>query len=149
MAIVPLYHLDVAREMEGARLSHACSATISDNIDAAWLAPAAQALLAETRDRAWAETIRDFASNRQFRRDLFLRGVTPIGVVEQKERLAGLRFLLAVAPDDVSLKFSGPVGEVTGQEGIYRPIVDALAQQPRTAEEIAALPASAPNPGQP
>jgi SAM-dependent methyltransferase len=136
----PLYHLDVAREMEGARLSYACSATISDNIDAAWLPPAAKALLAETRDRAWAETIRDFASNRQFRRDLFLRGVTPIGVLEQKERLGGLRFALALPRESVSFKFAAPVGDVTGQDAIYRPIADALASQPMTAQEVAALP---------
>jgi SAM-dependent methyltransferase len=137
----PLYHLDVAREMEGARLSYACSATIADNIHAAWLPQAARSLVDETRDRAWAETVKDFVCNRQFRRDLFLRGVTPIGLPEQKEALAGLHFALAVPPEAISLKFPSPVGEVVGQEAIYRPIVDALAAQPMTAQALADRPA--------
>ena len=137
----PLYHLDVVHEMEAARLTYAASATIAENLDAVSSPPGLRQLLTDTRDRAWKETLRDFAVNKQFRRDLFVRGGTPIGAAELGQMLAGRRFAALVARSAMSFKFQTPIGEVSGQEEIYAPIADALAQRPHAINELAALPA--------
>lgn len=142
----PLYHLDVVRELEAARLTYAGSATITENIDLVSLPAALQPLLAETRERAWQETIRDFASNKQFRRDMLMRGVSSIGAGEQGRLMGEMRVGLMVPRSAVSFKFTGPLGEVTGQEEVYAPIVDALAQRPHTLAELAKLPGLAERP---
>jgi hypothetical protein len=136
----PLYHLDVVREMENARLTYACSATITENMDAASVAAALQPILAETNDRGWQETLRDFASNKQFRRDLFMRGVVPISAFEQSQLLATMRFALVVPRSAATLKFTVPLGEVTGNEELYLPLLDALARKPLTLKELAKSP---------
>ena len=137
----PFYHLDVAREMEAARLAYAASATLAENIDAVSIPADLLPLLAETRDRGWQETIRDYASNKQFRRDLFMRGAPPLAALEQGRFLGEMRFGLMVPRAAVSFKFRGPIGEFTGQEEIYGPIADALAQRPHTLTELTQLPA--------
>lgn len=139
----PLYHLDVAREMEAARLVYASSATLSENINVVSLPADLVPLLAETRDRAWQETIRDYASNKQFRRDLFMRGAPSLAVLEQGHFLAEMRFGLMSPRSAISFKFRGPLGEFVGQEDIYGPIADALAQRPHTLAELTQLPAMA------
>lgn len=142
----PLYHLDVVREMEAARLTYACSATIAENIDAFSVPAGVHPLIASTRDRAWQETMRDYASNKQFRRDLFMRGVSHMPAAEQGRALGEMRFALAVKREAITYKFAGPIGELTGAEAIYGPIADALAQRPHSLAELSKLPALA---GQP
>jgi SAM-dependent methyltransferase len=136
----PLYHLDVARELEAARLVYAGTATLTEAIDAIAVPEAVRSLLAETRDPGWRETIRDYASNKGFRRDLFVRGATSIGGTVLARMLGEARMALTTPRAAVSFKFQGPLGELTAQEDVYVPIADALAQAPRTVAELAALP---------
>ncbi len=136
----PLYHLDVAREMEPARLTYVGSATIAENIDVIAVPGALQPVLASSRDRGWQETIRDFAANKQFRRDLFMRGATPIHPAERVARIEAFQVALAIPRGDVTFKFQGPLGETSGHEPIYRPIADALATGPKSLGALAALP---------
>jgi SAM-dependent methyltransferase len=142
----PMYHLDVAREMEAARLTYIGSATLTENIDAISVPAALMPVLSESQDRSWQETIRDYASNKQFRRDVFIRGVNPIGVPELLKICGELNIVLCAPRSSVSLKFNGPLGEVTGQDEIYNPILDALAQRPRTVMELTGLPGMAGRP---
>lgn len=136
----PLHHLDVVHEMGAARLSFAGSATVAENIDAVSVPAELHPLIAETRDRGWQETIRDYASNKQFRRDMFVRGASSIPGAELVRTLGEQRFALAVPRSEVSFKFAGPLGELQGHEEIYRPIADALAQRPHALSELAKLP---------
>jgi SAM-dependent methyltransferase len=143
----PLYHVDVVREMEPARLTYACSATIPENIDSVSVPAALQPLLAESRDRGWQETLRDYVANKQFRRDLFVRGLSTLSVVEMG-RVFGDAAFMAIAPRAaMSFTFQGPLGDIGGQEEIYGPIADAIATRPHTAAELARLPAMAGRPG--
>ena len=142
----PLYHLDVARELDPARLTYACSATITENIAELALPPELLTLGEETRESAWRETIRDFAANRQFRRDLFLRGVNTMPARELMAGLGGLRVALINPNYDRDFKLQGPLGEVAGQKALYAPLVEALAAQPMTIAALARLPAFAERP---
>jgi SAM-dependent methyltransferase len=139
----PLYHLDVVHEMEAARLTYAASATIAENLDAVSSPPGLRQLLTDTRDRAWKETLRDFAVNKQFRRDLFVRGGTPVTGAELGQILAGQRFAAMTTRSAMTFKFQTPMGEVSGQEDIYAPLADAISQRPQTVAELAKLPALA------
>ena len=136
----PLYHLDVVREMEAARLTYACSATITENVDNVCVPGPLLPLLQETRDRGWQETVKDYVSNKQFRRDIFVRGASSLTPFDQARLVADLRFALVVPRGAVSFKFTGPLGEIQGQEEVYGPIADALAEKPRTVGELVALP---------
>jgi SAM-dependent methyltransferase len=136
----PLYHVDVAHEMEKARLAYACSATISENVDDICIPATMMSLVQGTRDRSWQETLKDYASNKQFRRDVFLRGVSQVSGVELAQITMDMRFALIVPRSEVKFSFTGPLGQVQGQEEIYRPIADALAEKPQSMGELARIP---------
>jgi SAM-dependent methyltransferase len=142
----PLYHLDVVRELDEARLTYAGTATLTEAMDTISLPAGLHEMVRNSRDRAWQETLRDFGCSRQFRRDLFCRGSAPIGQAEQAEQLRGLRFAALVPRSAMTFKFQGLLGEVTGQEEIYAPIADALVQRPHTLGELATLPVLAGRP---
>ena len=132
----PSYHVDVARELAGAKLSYAGSAEILDNFDQFVLKPELAKLVASVSDRALAETIKDFARNQVFRRDVYTRGAPRAGTPELETLLGRTRFALARPRQNCRLQRTTPAGEVTLQEESYAPVLDALARAPMTFDEL-------------
>jgi SAM-dependent methyltransferase len=139
----PAYHVDVAREMADAKLGYAGSADIVANFDQFALKPEVARLLAEVADRSLAETMRDFARNQVFRRDVFTRGAPRAAPDELAALLGRSRFALALPRPGCRMKLATPAGEITLQEDAYAPVVDALARAPMTFEDLAAAPETA------
>ena len=69
-----LQFADAAARFGEAKLSYVCSATLTENLDQYAVPQDLQTLVAETDDPILKETIRDFAANKRFRRDLYARG---------------------------------------------------------------------------
>jgi SAM-dependent methyltransferase len=144
----PLYHADVARELAEARLDFAASANIADDL----LHLAAPAALQETikaaADPVWRETLMDYAGDKPFRRDVYVRGRTALSQAEHEAQLDACPFVLLTEPAGVALDFPVPIGRLAGQPGHYMPILEALAEGPKTYRELRRLPALAQlNPG--
>ncbi|MGL5136813.1 MAG: methyltransferase regulatory domain-containing protein, partial [Beijerinckiaceae bacterium] len=132
----PLFHLDVVQELEPARLNYIASATLAENLDVISVPQPLHAMVAGTRDRGWQETIRDFASNKQFRRDIFARGAVAISWPEAKSIWLDTRFALTTLRADVPMKVAAPMGEATLQDEVYTPLLDGLANGPQTVRQL-------------
>jgi SAM-dependent methyltransferase len=129
---------EMARSLEAAKLSYACSAHYLDHVDAVNVTPEQQALLNDIPDLLFRETVRDFIVNQQFRRDFWIKGARRLSSLEQVEALRRLRLVLVADRSQVSLKVSGAATDATLQEAIYGPILDALADhQPKTIAQLA------------
>jgi hypothetical protein len=75
--------------------------------------------------------------NQQFRRDYWVKGARTLNAQETAEALGALKVILVQPKTDVSLKFTGTLGEVTMQSAVYDPILDALADhKPKTLAQI-------------
>jgi SAM-dependent methyltransferase len=131
------YHADVARQAAGAKLSYVGSAWLMDNFDQLTLTPEQQKLVGEVGDRAVAETIKDFARNQVFRRDVYSRGAPKAGPAELERRLGQSRFALARPRCACRLTARTPSGEISMHEEMYAPVLDALARRPMTFDEMA------------
>ncbi|ALJ39520.1 methyltransferase domain-containing protein (plasmid) [Azospirillum brasilense] len=136
----PLGHAQVAQDMARAKLGYACSANIPHNIDELSVRPELRPLLAEIADPTLAETVRDFAMNQVFRRDIFIRGLDRLPAVEAAAELRRLRFTLTVARESAGLAVPVPLGELRHDPGLGLPILDALATGTPSLGEIASLP---------
>lgn len=132
---------DAAARLGEAKLSYVCSATLPENLDQYAVPQELQALVAETDDPLLRETIRDFAANKRFRRDLFARGSPALTPAELLRVLSETRFALAVPRKNVVLKFVGPLTELVGREELYTPLLDTLAEKNASFDELLALPA--------
>ena len=136
----PFYHADVAQALAGIKLSYAGAASVLDNFDQFTLKPELAKLAAEVGERAFAETIKDYARNQSFRRDVYTRGAPKAAPPALEAVLDRSRFALARPRASCRMQTTTSAGEVTLQPEAYAPVLDALARAPMTFAELARAP---------
>jgi hypothetical protein len=134
---------DVAAELAEAKLRYLGSAHLTDHVDRVNFTEQQQGLLTEIGDPLIEETARDMIIGRQFRRDIFVKGFTPLQPLPARERWLQTRFVLSSPSDEVQLTFETPLGTFALRPDVYRPVIDALADGPITLRDlIERMPAS-------
>ena len=130
----------VAELMGGADLSYAASADSLDNLDQYAVPPSVLPLLIQLSDPVLNQSVRDFAGNRRFRRDLFAREAAELPADEHRRLLSGLSFTLAVPRDRMVFKFIGPISELALKPEFHGAVADVLARGSVRFDELLALP---------
>jgi hypothetical protein len=136
----PLYHADVVREMGGARLTFAASAQMADDLISLAAPEPMHGLIQGESDPVWRETLTDYANNRRFRSDVFVRGRNALSAPERDALLRETRFELLRPLDLVKFEFDIPLGGLTGDPKLYGVVIEALAGGPKSYGELAELP---------
>lgn len=109
-----------------AKLSYACSANYTEQVDALNLTPEQKALLQGIPNLVFRETVRDFITNQNFRKDYWVKGARKLSPFQQVEALRAQRVLLTTNRKDITYKASGVLGEATMNEAVYRRVLDVL-----------------------
>lgn len=135
----PMPFSDMARWMEGARLSFGASAHLLDHIDALNLTVEGQKLVNSASHVVMRESLRDYAMNQQFRRDIFVKGPRSMTLAEQGELFREMRFSLVLHQKSVRYTVKGTLDEETLHEAVYRPVVEALASRDYAAKSVTEL----------
>lgn len=130
------YHADLVAEVAEAKLDYIATATVIDTLDGFNIAPAHAEIIAQAPDSATRETLRDFAMNQQFRRDLFIKGATSSTSAEMDRLWAQIGFALTRPRHEAELSILGALGRRTLSEAIANPILDALADGPKTPVQL-------------
>jgi SAM-dependent methyltransferase len=136
----PMYFSDVARDLAHAKLDHVGSVNILDHIDALNLSPEHQPLLREVGDPVLQETVRDYLTMQQFRRDLFGKGPVSLTSGEVQQEWVSLRLALSTPRAGVTLEVTGALGKGQMQPESYDPVLDQLATGPKTVRQLLANP---------
>jgi hypothetical protein len=89
------------------------------------LKPEALQLLKELADSSARETVIDYYLNRQFRRDLFVRGARELSGQEREEHLLATRFALIAPLPTYPFKVRLPLGELTLEQRPHETILNA------------------------
>lgn len=142
----PLYHADVVAELAVAKLSYVTSAHGVDTLDGGVLPPALVEAIRQAPDPVMAQTIRDFAINQAFRRDVFVRGPVPMTPLDRRRALADSVIALCVPRQAVVRKLMVATGELDLRAEVYDPLLDALAAGPLSLAEVSQLPVFAQQP---
>jgi len=100
----------------------------------------AQGIKVTTWDADAEANARDYFINQRFRRDVFVKGAVPLSVAAATARWLDMRFVLDGPRGDIGMTVRGAQSEVTLQEEVYDPVLDALAAGPRTVREMLADP---------
>ena len=133
----PMHFATMAKWMESAKLTYACSAYYLDFVEAVNLTPEQQAFLADIHDPMFKQTIRDFMVNQQFRKDYWVKGARKITPLEQAKALREQRFIMTVHRPNITLKVTGALGEGTLSDAVYTPILDLMVDYKfRSLEQI-------------
>lgn len=132
----PVFHADLARDLAAARLDYGGTARPGASLPELNLRPAQREALAGLPAAMDGETLADAFLDRRFRTDIFVRGRRPGG----RRTIGAMRFALAVHPDHAALQVETQSGVAALPQAAARAILGALAEAPRSAAELAALP---------
>jgi SAM-dependent methyltransferase len=124
---LPMYFNEMAKWLESAKLSFACSAHFLEHIDVINLTEQQRSLLSEQQSAVFRETSRDFMVNQQFRRDYWVKGARELTQHDRKEKLCLLSVILTTPRGEVPQVVNGFLGEAKLQSDIYTPLLDAMA----------------------
>jgi len=131
---------DVCKKMAAAKLTFAASATLIDHIDAYNLSPEKQEFLAGIHHPILRESVRDYITNAQFRRDIFVKDGREMNPMQRNEAYLNQRFVLVSQPTDIPSSVEGLGDEIIFSQDIYDPLIIALADrghEPKTLRELA------------
>jgi SAM-dependent methyltransferase len=132
------YSSKIAEEMAGAKLHFVTGAHLPERLDNITLTSQQRDLMAEISDPTLRETVRDYIQNQQFRRDVFAKGALRLPRQDLDEGWLGTRFALTTIRDENELKVTATVGDVQLKAEIYEPILNRIADGPRTLRELLA-----------
>jgi len=139
----PFFHADVAAALAPAGLTFAASANLAEDNVRLSAPPALRPTVETATDPIWRETLLDYAGNRAFRRDVFLRAGERLADSDRDALLGEMRFALLARPEGLSFEYPLPIGRMKGEEAVYRPLAEALGEGPKSYAELTALPAFA------
>jgi SAM-dependent methyltransferase len=136
---LPMPFSEVAEQLAAAKLDFVAPGDLVEQVDQVQFTAEMQALLGGLTSTLMRETVRDFMTGQQFRKDIFGRGLRPLSAVEQAERLIEEHVVLTVPADDVPMTLNVSSRQITLQESIYRPVLGMLSEHGYTPKRIGAL----------
>lgn len=122
---------EVHRRFAAAGLAYAGTATVVEALDAFAVLPSMRGLVEAAPAGPWRETLRDFGSNRSFRRDIFR-----CGGGDPRSVPAAPTYALLVPPAEALAPIPGPFGPIRGRADIFSPLVAVLEEAPATAAAL-------------
>lgn len=135
---------DMARQLSDAKLAYATTSFLLDQVDAFYLTADQQKLMQGISHSVFRECVRDYLINQQFRRDLWIKGPRPMAPFVRADLAMSQTFALTTLAALVPMKGIASAGEVELHAAVYRPVIDALADQAYAAKSLRQLCASIP-----
>jgi SAM-dependent methyltransferase len=134
----PLYITDVMANFAEAKLTFIGSTTLVENRIELCVPKDLQPLLRATPDLAMRELLKDYAINKQFRRDIYMKGPQILPQQEQRQRFREIVFSLATMTQELPEKFTFPVGELTPKREALAALIEALRDKPASGADLIA-----------
>jgi trans-aconitate methyltransferase len=134
----PLYVTDVMAALGEAKLSYAGSATIGDNRLSFCATPELVPLVQAAPDIALRELLKDYVSNKQFRRDVYVKGGTRIIGGDLDRRYEEIAFALTNRPKGLPENWPIPRGSAQLGTKALELIFGMLEKGPATGAELRA-----------
>lgn len=132
----PMYHADVAKDLQSTKLDYAGSADLFMAFPHLYLSEDKLNLLKNISNPVFAETVKDYCLNIGFRKDVFIRGARRMNKVRQIAWLerVGLALLVPRFQAHTNVEF------MKGKEDQYAALLDVLEESPRLLKDLIKLP---------
>ncbi|MCP9915178.1 class I SAM-dependent methyltransferase [Cyanobium sp. ATX 6F1] len=131
----PLYVAEMHQRCADHALEPAGSATLADLFEQLMAEPMRSLVLAES-DPVIRQTLIDLATNKSFRRDLFVRGPLPLSPQRRQMRLAALQVRLQEPTSTDTYKFNSDFGELTADPVNCAALEAVLVAGPKSLGEL-------------
>lgn len=132
----PIYVTDAMKDFASAKATYAGSASLVENRPDLSAPRDLIPLIRNAPDAGMQELLKDYAINKQFRRDIYVKGPQRLNAREQRQKLGELVFVKAQMSDSVPEKFQLPIGELKPKPEIMAALMKGIGANPVTGEEI-------------
>lgn len=120
----PMYFSELADCLRDAKLDYVCSAAYLDDFKVSNFTMEQQELLAEIPDLYFAEGVKDFMTNKQFRKDYWVKGLRRLNPLQYEQAWLEQSFILMASDiKDIKLELSGAVGTISLSPEVFEPIL--------------------------
>jgi hypothetical protein len=134
----PVYVTEVIKNFGEAKLTYIGSASLAENQIALCVPKDLQDLVRNAPDSSMRELLKDYAINKQFRRDLYVRGPQNLSVHEQRRRIGQTSFVSLLSSKQPPEKIKIPLGEISINKEISELVLNTLGDDVVTGEQIIA-----------
>jgi SAM-dependent methyltransferase len=131
---------EVLRALAPAKLGYVGTAYLADNFPAGRFTPEQLQILDAIPAIEVRQILGDICDPLEFRRDVFVRGGRRLRQMRQEQLLRDTRLALQVPAHGFAYSVRMRQGAAKLNEAAYRPIVEALAEGPRSVGELLGLP---------
>ena len=121
-----MYFADVAELCQEFKLDFAMSAIPAETNEAMYLSEKAREFLKTVSNPIIREQLKDYFINRQFRKDIFVRGVRRLSRTETYDKIFSTRYVLTTPAAAVPMKIKVHQSELNLNEERYRPVIEYL-----------------------
>jgi len=122
-----MYFSDVAQLSQSAKLDFAISAVPIDSF-INYLGKKINEFLQKVTNPIMREQIKDYFINRQFRKDIYVRGARKLSAAEIFDKVFSIRYILTRPAAVVPMKMAFYTGEINFNENIYKPLLEYLQE---------------------
>lgn len=129
----------VVRILEETKLTYAGSTDLSAHLDNINFSEEHQQFLNKIEHPIFKEQCRDYFTNTQFRRDLFIRGKNNLSPLETRTRLRNTPFAILVAPEHFPKTITGYLGQFNLIPDVYEPLGKLFKEANYAPQTIATI----------
>jgi SAM-dependent methyltransferase len=133
----PMYFHDLVDILGPTKVGFACSADVSEHLSV--ISKPARDLLDKVKNPIFQETVRDYVLNRQFRKDLFVKGARRLNAAERRDQLMKMSFVLVQHVPARLTEMQSSVGALKLREDVFRPLLTALMDDGGWAKSMTEL----------
>lgn len=126
----PQYINDTIDDFAVAKMVYVGSASLAENQIELCVPKPLHALVRGAPDASMREMLKDYAVNKQFRRDIFVKGPQLLTPHEQRQRLDALTFCRTRLDNASEIKLTSPVGELKLDTAIIASLVGMISTIP-------------------
>lgn len=132
----PLFAAQMHQRCEEHKLRYQATATLPELFEGL-LHESLHPLVLSESDPLIRQALMDLATNKGFRRDLFVKGRIQLTPQQHQNRLAEIQVRLQEAPIRDHYQFNTIFGDVTGDTKVYRALEKALVDAPQSIGDLA------------
>lgn len=134
----PIYITDAMKDFASAKATYVGSASIAENRPDLSAPRDLIPIIRDAPDVGMQELLKDYAINKQFRRDIYVKGPQRLNAREQRQKLGEMVFVKTQMNDAVPEKFQLPIGELKPKPEIMTALMSGIGTAPMTGDEIIA-----------
>ncbi len=117
----PLYITNVMASFSEAKLTYVGSASLPENRIDLCVPQGLRPMVQAAPDVAMRELLKDYIVNKQFRRDVYVKGPQQVSPRDQRQRFNDLAFAKTLMAKEQTEKFQLPIGEITPKKELSPP----------------------------